>query len=426
MAGEQDGTHSSADDKDRDRKTGSRDNDRNRDGAADENGEQQDDDQEDEEDQGPPIYKRPLFWIIFAVVAVVLIIGGFLWWLHARRFESTDDAFIDTHIVRIASETSGKLASIVNADNRHVNAGQILAVVEPYAPEAQLAEAGAGVLQAQAQVLQAQAQVDAAVAQRRQAAANAEAPAADAVKAQRDYARYQALRELDAQAAAASQIDQAHATAESSAAQALAAQRQVNSAEAQVTSARKNVLAAQAQVKAAEARVAQANVTINYLVLRAPVSGQVVNRQVNLGSYVAPGTQLMALVPDQIWITANFKETQLTNMRLGQHVAIRVDAFPGVNFEGHVDSIQRGAGQAFAVLPPQNATGNYVKVVQRRPRHVGGADGDGAVRGVRMILPGTGRGTARRAVEGGLPPALRPASIPLHRCVVPLPVPGRS
>jgi membrane fusion protein (multidrug efflux system) len=92
-----------------------------------------------------------------------------------------------------------------------------------------------------------------------------------------------------------------------------------------------------------------------------------VNRQVNVGSYVAPGQQLMAIVPDDVWVTANFKETQLQHMRRGQTVKIVVDAYPGIYFPGHVDSIQRGAGQAFAVLPPQNATGNYVKVVQRVP-----------------------------------------------------------
>ena len=97
------------------------------------------------------------------------------------------------------------------------------------------------------------------------------------------------------------------------------------------------------------------------------MSGQVVNRQVNVGSYVGPGTQLMAIVPDHIWVTANFKETQLQLMKIGQPVKIKVDAYPGLEFQGHVDSVQRGAGQAFALLPPQNATGNYVKVVQRVP-----------------------------------------------------------
>ena len=105
----------------------------------------------------------------------------------------------------------------------------------------------------------------------------------------------------------------------------------------------------------------------NYLRITAPVNGQVVNRQVDVGSYVSPGQQLLAIVPDEMWVTANFKETQLKHMRIGQPAEIKIDAYPAVKFHGHVDSIQHGAGQAFALLPPQNATGNYVKVVQRVP-----------------------------------------------------------
>ena len=124
---------------------------------------------------------------------------------------------------------------------------------------------------------------------------------------------------------------------------------------------------ARAQRGAAVARLKQSDVTVSYLRIRAPIDGRVVNRQINVGSYVAPGQQLMAIVPDQMWVTANFKETQLTLMKSGQPVEIHIDAFPNVDFRGHVDSIQRGAGQAFQLLPPQNATGNYVKVVQRVP-----------------------------------------------------------
>jgi membrane fusion protein (multidrug efflux system) len=120
-------------------------------------------------------------------------------------------------------------------------------------------------------------------------------------------------------------------------------------------------------ITARQAQAKQAQVNLGDYRLTAPVAGQVVNRSVNLGSYVAPGMNLLAIVPDRMWITANFKETQLTRMRIGQPVSIKVDAFPGVEFKGHVDSIQRGAGQAFSILPAQNATGNYVKVVQRVP-----------------------------------------------------------
>ena len=344
-----------------------------------------DDDDDDDSDDGskekkPSLFKKPLFWIILIAVVIVLVIGGTLYYLHARQYESTDDAFVDAHIVRIAPQVAGTLVSVANIDNRHVEPGRLLAVIEPSGPQAQVAEARANVVQAQAGVQQALAQVSAALASRDQAAAQARVPLASAIKASQDLDRYQALLRLDPTAVAGQQIDQARATARSTAADAAAARRQVDAAEAQVTVATRQVKAAEAVVAARRAAVDQANVTINDLRLTAPVAGQVVNRQVNVGSYVGPGTQLMAIVPDKMWVTANFKETQLQRMRIGQPVDIHVDAYPTVKFTGHVDSIQRGAGQAFALLPPQNATGNYVKVVQRVPvriefdRHDGSPD----------------------------------------------------
>jgi membrane fusion protein (multidrug efflux system) len=323
--------------------------------------------EEEQEDKGPPLYKRPIFWIVFAVVAAVLIVGALLYWSHARKYASTDDAFVDAHIVRIAAQTSGQLTRVIDRDNRHVNQGQLLAVIEPGQPEAQLAEAQAGVNQADAAIEQARAKVASALATERQAAANAVAPAAQALRAADDYRRYAALRKLDPAAAAATQVEQARTESQAQAAQADAAQRQVDQAHADLLAARKDVKVALAQRAAAQARVQQAQVVNNYLRITAPVNGQVVNRQVNVGSYVSPGQQLLAIVPDEMWVTANFKETQLKHMRIGQPVEIKIDAYPAVKFHGHVDSIQHGAGQAFALLPPQNATGNYVKVVQRVP-----------------------------------------------------------
>ena len=322
---------------------------------------------EDEQEHKPPPYKRPIFWIVVAVIAVVLIVGGVLYWLHKRQYVSTDDAFVDTHIVRIAAEVQGRLTAVAAIDNRHVAAGALLATIEPQGPQASLAQARAQALQADAQIQQSEAQVVSARAQRAQAVEQARDPEAQSVKAQADLARYLALQRLDPAAVAATQLDQARQQARSAAAQAAAARRQIDTADAQIAVARKQVKAGIAQREGAQAQIAQAQVTFGYLAIRAPVSGQVVNRSVNTGSYVSQGTQLMAIVPDQIWVTANFKETQLTEMRLGQHVDMSIDAYPGIDFEGHVDSIQRGAGQAFALLPPQNATGNYVKVVQRVP-----------------------------------------------------------
>ncbi len=314
-----------------------------------------------------PIFRNPTFWIITIVVVAALAIGGFLYYRHSRQFETTDDAFVDAHIVRIAPEVAGTLIQVADLDNRHVKAGDLLAVIKPSGPQAQLAEAQAGIDQATAQFSQAQAQIAAAIATRDQTQSQALAPIAAATKAAQDLARYESLAKIDRSAVASTQLDQARANARSTAGQAAAARKQVSSADAQIAVARKAADAAMAMIAARRAQADQARVTINNLRLTAPVSGQVVNRSVNVGSYVAPGTQLLAIVPDTMWITANFKETQLKDMRLGQEVTIKVDAFPDVKFLGRVDSIQRGAGQAFALLPPQNATGNYVKVLQRVP-----------------------------------------------------------
>ena len=321
----------------------------------------------DDHDEEPSLYRRPVFWIVISLVAAVLLIGGLLWWLNARHYESTDDAFIDTHIVRIAAETTGRLSQVADADNRHVHRGDLLAVIEPNGPAATREEAQAGITQAQAQIGQSLAQVTAAGASRRQALANAAVPLAEAERARRDYARYLDLQARDPLAAAPTQIDQARSQAQSAAAQAAAARAQIGTADAQMLAAQRQVDAARASRGAAQARLRQSDVTVSYLRIRAPIDGQVVNRQVNVGSYVSPGQQLLAVVPDQMWVTANFKETQLALMRPRQPVRIRIDAFPGVDFAGHVDSVQHGAGQAFQLLPPQNATGNYVKVVQRVP-----------------------------------------------------------
>lgn len=315
----------------------------------------------------PSIFRKPLFWVIVIPVVGVIVVAAVLYYLDARQYESTDDAFVDAHIVRIAPKVAGTLKAVADIDNRHVQPGQLLAVIEPSGPEAQVAEAEANAKQAEAQFEQARAQVVASQATHDQAVAQARAPLASAAKAEQDLARYEALRRIDPAAVAGQQLDAARATARSTAAEAAAARQQIDSASANIAVARRQVAAARAVIEARQASVRQANVTLGDNRLVAPVAGQVVNRQVNIGSYVGPGTQLMAIVPDHIWITANFKETQLRDMTAGKPVDIKVDAYPNVKFKGHVDSIQRGAGQAFALLPPQNATGNYVKVVQRVP-----------------------------------------------------------
>ncbi|MFA5965716.1 MAG: HlyD family secretion protein [Sphingomonas sp.] len=315
----------------------------------------------------PSMFSKPLFWIILVGVAAAIAISGTLYYLHEQQYESTDDAFVDAHIVRIAPTVAGTLRFVADADNRHVQPGQLLAVIDAAGTEARVTEADANAAQAQAQLDQARAQIVAAQAARDQAAAQARSPLATAMKASEDLARYEALHRLDPNAVAPQKLDEARAAVATTAAEARAARRQIDSADAQITVARRQIAASRAVIAAREAQVRQAQVTLGDNRLTAPIAGQVVNRQVNVGSFVGPGSQLMAIIPDHVWVTANFKETQLRYMRIGDSVTIKVDAYPDVAFKGHVDSIQRGAGQAFALLPAQNATGNYVKVVQRVP-----------------------------------------------------------
>ena len=340
--------------------------------ASNDAGAESDDDNDagDEGDDKPKkksLFKRPIFWIILAVVVAVVGIGGFLYYQHAQKFESTDDAFVDAHIVRIAPQVAGTLVRVADVDNRHISAGTLLAEIEPSGQDDQVAEAQANVAQAREQYGASLSQVSSAVAARQQAAAQALSPAADAAKAKDDLARYLELRRLDPAAVAQAQIDDARAAVTRTAALSAAARRNVDSAQAAIDVARDQAKVSRAGIAARQAQLGQSRTTAGNLRLTAPIAGQIVNRQVNVGSYVQPGTQLMAIVPERMWVTANFKETQLARMRIGQPVDIKVDAYPDVEFKGHIDSFQNGAGQAFALLPPQNATGNYVKVVQRVP-----------------------------------------------------------
>ena len=322
---------------------------------------------EEDGDAKRSLFKRPIFWIVLLSIVAVIAIGGILYYRHARQFESTDDAFIEAHIVRIAPQVAGTLIRVAEVDNRHVQAGDLLAEIEPSGQDDQVAEAQANVAQAQEQYGASLSQVSSALATRQQAAAQALGPAADAAKAREDLTRYLALRRLDPAAVAQQQIDDARAAVARTAALAAAARRNIDSADAAVEVARDQSKVSRAAIAARRAQLGQSQTTAGNLLLKAPIAGQVVNRQVNIGSYVQPGAQLMAIIPERMWVTANFKETQLARMRVGQPVDIKIDAYPDVAFKGHVDSFQNGAGQAFALLPPQNSTGNFVKVVQRVP-----------------------------------------------------------
>lgn len=315
----------------------------------------------------PPKRRRVIIPIIAGIVILAGLIGGLLYWLHARHYVTTDDAYIDTTVTNVAPRAGGQVVAVYVRDYQPVVAGQLLAQIDDSTARAQLAQAAAARAQAIAQMSQAQAQIGVATAQLEQARANTAAPEAQARNAERDLQRFLTVQASTPAAVSRQQVDQARTTALANAGQAQAAEKQVKIAAAQQASARTQIAAAEAQKQSAEAQMAQSNLQIAYARIIADVTGRVAHKTLSVGDYVQPGQNLMSIVPRDVWITANFKETQLKHMRPGQRVEIKIDAYPDLKVTGHIDSIQPGAGQAFAVLPAQNATGNFVKVVQRVP-----------------------------------------------------------
>jgi membrane fusion protein (multidrug efflux system) len=351
--------------------------------------------------------------ILVVLIVIVVIAGGLLLWRYLGSYESTDDAQVDAHLYPVSARVSGYVVKVNVDDNQYVQKGAVLVEIDPKDYEvaveqakANLAsteataqsmnidvpittvntssqlkfaasgveDAGAGIANSEKQLAAAQAQLDAAEANN--------------VKAQDDLRRYKAL--VDKQEVAEQVYDQALATAKASTAtvaaardnvaageqavrqarsrlgQSEASQQSAETGPQQVSSTRARARAAIADVQQKRAALEQAELNLQYTRIVAPVSGEV-NKTVVVGLNVQPGQQLLTVVPlDEVWITANFKETQLRQMKVGQKSEIHVDS-TGKTFRGRVDSVAGATGPLFSLLPPENATGNYVKIVQRVP-----------------------------------------------------------
>jgi membrane fusion protein, multidrug efflux system len=358
--------------------------------------------------------RDPRLRVAVIIAAIVLLVAGFFLWRYFTSYESTDDAQIDGHLNSISARVSGHVSKLLVNDNQYVEAGAPLLEIDPrdyqvavdrakaaYADAVALAEAarvnvpitsvntGSQVAVAEADVENARAGI--AVARQQLDAARAQLVQAEAndVKAQNDLGRYKQL--VDKQEISHQQYDQAVASSRTSTAAvaaaragAAAAEQQVRQAQSKLTQAEANMRAAgtapeqvasirsraqsaQAQVLLRKAELEQAQLNLQYTRVVAPVNGIMSNRTVEVGQNVSIGQELMRIVNlDDIWVTANFKETQLRHMRPGQEVTISVDAY-GKKYKGHVQSVAGASGSLFSLLPPENATGNYVKVVQRVP-----------------------------------------------------------
>jgi len=328
-----------------------------------------DDQQQSDEQSRKRPGKKPL--IILAIVVIVMLLVGFWFWFSTRNIETTDDAFTEGDAVTIAPKASGYVVQLLVKDNQRVKKGDLLLVIDPRDNSAQRDQARAQLGLAQAQLHQAQAQLALSrvqyPAQRDQALADQAKAQANLLNAQADYRRQ---RGVDPRATSQRNIDTAAAQLRSAEAQLQSAKAQVEVAsqvQLQIRQQETNVEARQQQVEQARAQLNTAELNLSYTEVRAPYDGFVTKRNVQQGSLVQAGTALFSLVSPQIWITANFKESQLARMNPGDKVEIGVDAWPDMKLEGHVDSVQMGSGSRFSTFPAENATGNYVKIVQRVP-----------------------------------------------------------
>ncbi len=338
-------------------------------------------------------------WVLLIVVAAAVLIAVLLWRYYAAR-ETTDDAQVDAHIAPISSRVSGTVTAVNVDDNIRVKAGDVLVQLDPKDYQVALAQAKANLADAiaghraaqttvpithtstasaletaHANLAAAQKEVNAAQARLREAEANHTKTAQDLERfrqlvAKDEVSRQQYDTAVAAEQAARATVDAAHAAvaaAQSHVVQAEAQVRAAQTAPQQVAVTEARAGAAGANVQKYEAAVEQAELNLQYTTIKAPVNGIVSKRNVEPGQVVQPGQPLMSIVNlDDIWVTANYKETQLERMKVGQGASIHVDAYDR-DYKGHVDSIGGGTGARFSLLPPENATGNYVKVVQRVP-----------------------------------------------------------
>jgi membrane fusion protein (multidrug efflux system) len=316
------------------------------------------------EDGTPKKSNRRRNLIAGIATLAVGVATGIYYFEYVAPYESTDDAFIEAHVTPIAPQVAGRVAQLLVHDNQEVKAGDVLLQIDPSDFQTKLDQERANLAASKSRFEQANAQLTVDQAKVEQEKANVVAAQAEAKQAEADDKRYQAVGSF---AISASQLDLAGTQARSAAAQVDAAQNKELAAEAQSALDKASIQTAAAEIQSSEAAVHQAELNLSYTQVKAPEAGYVTHRTVEAGAYVQTGQALLAIVPRQVWIVANFKETQLTDMRAGQPVEVTMDAYPQIKFKAHVDSIQSGTGPRFSLLPPENASGNYVKVVQRVP-----------------------------------------------------------
>ncbi len=322
-------------------------------------------------DVAAPAPRSRGIWFVLGALALAAIGGGASYWFATRDQASTDDAYTDGRAITIAPKVAGTVTDLLVTDNQRVHSGDVLLRIDPRDYLAARDQAAGRVASAEAQLDIARLALELAriVYPAKLAAARAQRDAALAVliRAEADSRRQQSLPRA---ATAQTSVDEATAgaaQAKAQLAQAEAGVRQAEPVAQNIAQAEAQVHELEGELAQARAQLEQAEVNLSYCTLIAPQDGWVTKRNVERGTFVNAGGALMSLVAPEVWVSANFKESQLARMRPGQKVRISVDAYPGLRLRGHVDSIQMGSGGRFSTFPPENATGNFVKIVQRVP-----------------------------------------------------------
>jgi membrane fusion protein (multidrug efflux system) len=313
---------------------------------------------------------------VVAVIALAAVCAGGRMWYRSHNFVDTENAYVAGHVHPVSARIAGVVTRVLVEDNQHVKAGEVIAELDPADQhvrveqiQAQIASAKQQVIQADAQVAQVRAQAEAAQAQVGQAQALA-------LRARQDAERFGQLYTKQMKAVSKAEVDAANAARTAAAADVNARRDNAAAAQAQINAASSARDVYKAQIKVLEAQLKDAKQQVGYSRIVAPVDGRIGRRSVEVGARVQPGQQLVAVVEDKVWVTANFKETQLAGLKPGQAVDLEVDALPDEHLVGRVDSFSPASGNQFALLPADNATGNFTKIVQRVPVKITLAPGD--------------------------------------------------
>ncbi len=331
-----------------------------------ENTEEQDSKEEDfeEGEDSRPSYKKKRV-IVPAITAVLFFFAGIYFMIHSIYYQSTDDAFVEGHIISMAPRVSGPVVKMLIDDNMPVKKGQLLIEIDPNDYEVKLAQTKAKLAQARAALNISQEDINRSESGVEESAHDVASTSSKLDFAQKDYKRYSAMykegisskQEYDSSKTGLTVAKSNHKSA----------LEKEKAAKAILESAKAKKDAAQADIEKLEAEVKECELNLSYTKIYAPQDGLITNRSVEQGNYVQVAQPMFAIVPEKMWVVANFKETQITNMKPGQPVKIKIDTYPGKRFKGRVDSIQRATGAKASLFPPENAVGSYVKIVQRVP-----------------------------------------------------------